>query len=70
MQYIQTSSDSYLFNVLEALEATYTENEVEYKFDYDEFDQYLNKDDWYSMFMMLAQLPNIHKLDKKGKERQ
>lgn len=64
MQYIQTSQESYLFSVIEGLVEAYSTIDLELPMDTEEFDQYLENEDLYSMFNLLCTLENIHKLDK------
>lgn len=66
MQFIQTSDDSYLLGLVEKLSDAFEKNDMEIKLNFEKFDEYLDKDS-YSMFLLLLNMENIHKLDKKSK---
>ena len=66
MQFIQTDDESYLLGLVEKLSEAYERNELEMSLDFDKFDEYLESDS-YSMLLLLLNMENIHKLDKKSK---
>jgi hypothetical protein len=69
MQFIQTSKESYLLSAVQLLGEAFEEIDIKLEFDFEEFDKLLGESnkDALGMFMLLASVENIHKLDKECK---
>lgn len=67
MQYIQTSEDTYLLSVIDALAAAFDANELEFSFDLEKFNEHEKNKNYFAQYKSLLTVDDLHKLDKNSK---